>query len=126
VDWNSIPVLRKGIFTIHEIANIAGMIEKEVPDSDERKMVADVIYKRLKINMPLQIDATVLYAKNNGDIYDTYKSYGLPPGPISNPGLDAIDAALNPKAGPYLYYLSDPETGDTIFARDFEEHKKNL
>lgn len=124
IDWNTIPVLRRGIFTIEEILTMASMIEKEVPDSDERRIVADVIYKRLKADMPLQIDATVDYAKANGEEFNTYEFYGLPAGPIANPGLDAIEAALNPKVGPYWYYLSDPATGETIFSKTFEEHKK--
>lgn len=113
---------RKGF---REVLTIASMLEKEVPDHDERKTVAGIMYKRLSIDMPLQIDATLPYAELNGELYDTYKRYGLPPGPIGNPGLDAIVAALNPKASSYLYYLSDPETGRTIFSKTFEEHKLN-
>ncbi|PIR87370.1 MAG: endolytic transglycosylase MltG, partial [Candidatus Harrisonbacteria bacterium CG10_big_fil_rev_8_21_14_0_10_49_15] len=118
INWNEIPVLRRGIFTINDIISVASMIEREVPDSEERRIVADVIYKRLQLGMPLQIDATVDYAKENGTEFDTYENPGLPPGPISNPGTDAIEAALNPRISPYLYYLSDPETDATIFARD--------
>ena len=108
-----------------DILTIASMLEKEVPEHDDRKVVAGIMYKRLSIDMPLQIDATVDYAETHGELYDTYKRYGLPPGPIGNPGKDAIVAALNPKASTYLYYLSDPETGKTIFSKTFEEHKAN-
>lgn len=125
VDWDSIPVSRRGIFTSLQITTMASMIEKEVPYSIDRKMVADVMYRRLKLGMPLQIDATVDYAKKRGDQYDTYLHYGLPPGPISNPGVDAIDAALNPRSTQFLYYLSDPKTKHTIFSKTFEEHKAN-
>jgi UPF0755 protein len=125
INWDSIPITRRGIFNSLEITTIASLIEKEVPDTQERKIVADIMYRRLKMSMPLQIDATVDYAKVHGDRYDTYQFYGLPPGPISNPGLDAIDAALNPRPSQYLYYLSDPKTGKTIFAKTFEEHKAN-
>lgn len=111
--------------SFNEVLTIASMIEKEVPDSDERKIVAGIMYKRLSIDMPLQIDATLPYAELNGELYDTYARYGLPPGPIGNPGLDAIEAALAPKASPYLYYLSDPETDKTIFSKTFDEHKAN-
>ena len=124
-NWDSIPITRRGIFNSLEITTIASLIEKEVPDSAERKIVADILYRRLKIDMPLQIDATVDYAKEHGDRYDTYKRYGLPPGPIASPGLDAIDAALNPRSTTYLYYLSDPVTKKTIFSKTFDEHKAN-
>ena len=125
IDWDNIPITRRGIFSSLEITTIASLIEKEVPDTVERKIVADILYRRLKISMPLQIDATVDYAKDHGDRYDTYQRYGLPPGPIASPGLDAIDAALNPRSTTYLYYLSDPKTKKTIFAKTFDEHKAN-
>lgn len=125
IDWDSIPILRRGIFNSLEITTIASMIEKEVPDSAERRLVADIMYRRLRIDMPLQIDATVDYAKEHGERYDTYKQYGLPPGPIASPGVDAFEAALNPKSSSYLYYLSDPKTKKTIFSVTFEEHKAN-
>lgn len=108
-----------------DVLTIASMIEREVPDPDDRKVVAGIMYKRLSIDMPLQIDATLPYAELNGELYDTYKRYGLPPGPIGNPGLDAIAAALAPKTSNYLYYLSDPETDKTIFSKTFEEHVAN-
>ncbi len=111
--------------SFNDVLTIASMLEKEVPDHDERKTVAGIMYKRLSIDMPLQIDATLPYAEINGERYDTYAYYGLPPGPIGNPGLDAILAALSPRASHYLYYLSDPETGKTIFSKTFEEHKAN-
>lgn len=111
--------------SFNDVLTIASMLEKEVPDHDDRKVVAGIMYKRLSIDMPLQIDATLPYAELNGELYDTYKRYGLPPGPIGNPGLDAIAAALAPKTSNYFYYLSDPETGKTIFSKTFEEHKAN-
>ncbi len=126
IDYDSIPIARRGVFTSLQITTIASLIEKEVPESADRKLVADIIYRRLKISMPLQIDATVEYAKEHGEIYDTYARYGLPAGPIANPGLDAIDAALNPRSSSYLYYVSDPKTKKTIFAKTFEEHKENI
>lgn len=126
IDWDSIPITRRGIFSSLEIATIASMIEKEVPFSADRRIVADIIYRRLKISMPLQIDATVDYAKTHGASYNTYEKYGLPPGPIASAGLDAFEAALNPKSSTFLYYLSDPKTKHTIFAKTFEEHKVNI
>lgn len=125
-DYDSIPITRRGIFSINEIVTVASLIEKEVPDSAERRLVSDVIYRRLKIGMALQIDASVAYAKAVGDPrYDTYQFPGFPAGPIASPGLDAITAALNPKSNQYLYYLSDPKTNKTIFSKTFDEHKAN-
>jgi len=118
-------VIQRQEFTIAEVLTIASLIEKEVPDANERRLVSGIMHKRLQIGMPLQIDATVDYAKVHGLRFDTYEFYGLPPGAIANPGLDAIEAALNPRASSYLFYLSDPKTGQTIFANDFEEHKEN-
>lgn len=126
IDWDNIPITRRGIYNSLQITTIASLIEKEVPDSAERKIVADIIYRRLKIGMALQIDATRDYAKEKGSRYDTYANPGLPPGPIASPGLDAIEAALNPKSSSYLFYLSDPKTGKTIFSKTFEEHKANI
>jgi len=107
----------------------------------ERRMIAGVLWKRIDINMPLQVDATVTYAacgeqfrncppltKNDlaiQSIFNTYIRRGLPPAPIANPGEGAIRAVQTPKASPYLYYLSDPETTATIFARTLEEHNAN-
>lgn len=125
-EYESIPVLRRGIFNLNEIITIASMIEDEVPHTTDRPIVADIMYRRLRINMALQIDATTLYANAiKNPAYDTYKQPGLPPGPISSPGIDAITAALNPKSSPYLYYLSDPKTDKTIFSKTFEEHIEN-
>lgn len=121
----ALPVISTAKKNIHDIVTIASMIEKEVPGSADRRLVSGIIYRRLAISMPLQIDATVAYAKLHGDRYDTYKYYGLPPGPISNPGLDAIKAALEPKKSAFLYYLSDPKTDKTIFSKTFEEHDNN-
>ncbi len=94
---------------------VASMIEKEVPFSEDRYLVAGIIYKRLAIGMPLQIDVAP----------ETYTHLGLPKKPIANPGLDALRAAIYPKNSDYLYYLSDPLTKSTVFSKTFEEHKEN-
>jgi len=99
----------------YQILIMASLIEKEVPFDDDRFLVSGVLHRRLKIGMPLQVDAAP----------NTYKYYGLPPQPIANPGLMAIKAALNPKPSSYLYYLSDPKTKKTIFSKTLEEHNKN-
>lgn len=125
VDYDNIPITRRGIYSIKDIVTIASLLEKEVPSTTDRQMVADIIYRRLKIRMALQIDATVDYAKLHGSQFNTYENPGLPPTPIANPGIDALTAALNPKANQYLFYLSDPKTKKTIFSKTFDEHKIN-
>jgi UPF0755 protein len=111
--------------TIYEIITMASILEKEVITEEDKAMVAGLLWKRLEYGMPLQVDATVIYAKKEGnDLYNTYSYKGLPIGPISNPGLDSIVAAMNPIENEYWYYLSAND-GTTIFSRDFEEHKQN-
>lgn len=119
--------------TIFETLTIASLIEKEVISSEDRKLVSGIIHKRLKIGMPLQIDASITYITGKRTTrvsiadtkiespYNTYLNLGLPIGPVSNPGLDAIEAALYPKKSPYLYYLTTPE-GKTIFSSTLKEH----
>jgi len=129
--------------TINEILILASLIEKEVPSSEDRQIVSGVLQKRLALGIPLQVDATLSYIKCSGTFvfcdkpavarkdlslvspYNTYLHRGLPPGSISNPGLAAIQAALNPKKSDYLYYLSDPKTKKTIFSETLEEHNDN-
>jgi UPF0755 protein len=119
---------------------LASLLEKEIPDYEEKRIAAGILLKRLKIGMPLQVDATLVYAKCAGFLncprlteadykidsaYNTYLYFGLPKGPISNPGLESIKAVLNYKKTEYLYYLSDPETKKTIFSKTLDEHNKN-
>ena len=119
--------------TIHQIVTMASLIEKEAVLNTDREIVSGILWKRLNLGIPLQVDATlifltgrknakVLYADTAIDSpYNTYKYKGLPKGPIANPGLSAIHAALYPKASPYLYYLSAPD-GHIIFSRTLKEH----
>lgn len=117
-----------------DIVIIASLIEKEVPKIEDRKIVSGVFWKRLEIGMPLQVDAVFPYITGINDVtlddykikssYNTYLNKGLPPGPISNPGLDAIQSALNPKESPYLFYLSGKD-GKTHFAETYEKHLVN-
>jgi UPF0755 protein len=123
---------------------IASIVQKEVPDQQDQELVAGIVLKRLADGMPLDIDATVCYAKllqspsstaqtcslsvldfKIDSPYNTYLNKGLPPGPIGNPGTSAITAALHPQGSPYLYYLSDPATGKTIFAKTLDEQNQN-
>lgn len=122
--------------SIHEVLTLASIIQREVQDPDEMAMVADIFLKRLEIGMPLQADSTVNYITGSDmpaislsdqeidSLYNTYKYAGLPPGPISNPGLDAIEAVLYPKANSYYYFLTTPE-GEVIYAATHEQHVQN-
>ena len=122
---------------------LASLVEKEVPDPAEQKTVAGILLKRLQAGMPLQVDATICYLKQvragtyvpclplsavsfqADSPYNTYLYPGLPPGPIGSPGLGAINAVLHPLDSPYWFYLSDPKTQKTVFARTLEEQNRN-
>lgn len=120
--------------SVDDVITIASIIEKEVKIEKERNIVAAVIYNRLKNNIKLQMDSTVLYAiKQNKDRvlnedtkvvspYNTYVNYGLPIGPISNPGLFCIEAVLNPADVDYIYYVvKDDLTGEHFFTNNYDE-----
>lgn len=121
--------------TILEIVTMASIIEKEARGED-MAMVADIFWRRIDEGIPLQSDATVNYATGKYEtqpsakdleidsLYNTYKYRGLPAGPIGNPGLEAIRAAIYPKANNYWYFLHAKD-GETIYSKDFEEHKAN-
>ncbi|RMD52012.1 endolytic transglycosylase MltG, partial [Candidatus Parcubacteria bacterium] len=123
-------------WTIHSVLTLASIVEKEVRTPEDMAMVADIFIKRLEIGMALQSDATVNYitggnsaAVSGADLdidslYNTYKYSGLPPGPISNPGLAAINAVLHPKSNDYYYFLTT-KAGDVIYAKTFDEHIAN-
>lgn len=119
-------------FSPYELLIIASLVQSE-GDPEDFSKISRVIYNRLKIGMPLQINATIDYALNlRGDIrlpykrldtdskYNTYKFRGLPPGPISNPGQDALNATVNPMSGNWLYYVT-VKPGDTRFTKSYDE-----
>ena len=119
-------------FKPSQLLTIASIIQAEGEQKDFAK-VSRVIYNRLKIGMPLQMDSTVHFVKKlRGEIflssqstlinspYNTYKKYGLPPGPICSPGADAISAALKPAVGDWLYFIT-VAPGDTRFTKSLEE-----
>jgi UPF0755 protein len=117
--------------SIFDIVTMASLVEKEVRTIDDKKIVSGILWKRLSIGMPLQLDATINYITGKSDAsvttkdtkidspYNTYKYKGLPKGPISNPGIDSIKSAIYPVETDYWYYLSD---GKTIFSNTLEEH----
>ena len=121
--------------TRHEILTLASIIEKEAQSASERPRISSVFHNRLKRNWRLQADPTVLYALGNperlltkADLsvdspYNTYKYKGLPPGPIANPGIDSIIAALRPEQTDYLYFVAIGE-GKHHFSKTLSEHNR--
>jgi len=128
--------IRDSGHTLEEIIIMASIIEEEVRIQEDRQLVSGILWKRIAIDMPLQVDAPFAYliGKASAELslddlamdspYNTYTNKGLPPGPISNPGLLAIEAALRPVESDYFFYLSDSD-GTTHFAKTFDEHKAN-
>ena len=122
--------------TIHELITLASVIEKEVPTSDDMKIVSGIFQNRLNTGMALQSCATVNYITGNDDPavsaedlgidspYNTYMYASLPPGPIASPGFAALEAAMHPASTNYYYFLATPD-GETIYATTFEEHDAN-
>lgn len=120
-----------------EIVTLASMIEAEAKHENEREIISGVMRNRLRANMRLQIDATVQYALPehkerllNKDLevdspYNTYKNDGLPPGPICNPGLPSLEAALRPADVPYYYYVARAD-GSHIFSRNSDGHARAI
>jgi len=129
---------RPGGLTPRQILVMASIIQAE--GNHDQAKISRVFYNRLADDMPLQSDATVAYAnnttgtvwtsneqRNNGSLYNTYVHKGLPPGPINNPGVDAIHAALHPAKGPWLYFVPvNLKTGETVFSTTFAEHQANV
>lgn len=135
---------RKRDLTSDQLIIIASLVEREAKYESDRPVVASIILNRLKLGMKLDLDATVQYALGyqtaqkswwkkeltQADLeidssYNTYNNPGLPPGPISNPGLAAIEAVVNAPQNDYLYYVSD-KSGKIHFAKTIEEHNANI
>lgn len=121
---------------LSDIIKMASLLEEEARTDESRKIIAGILWKRLSLDMPLQVDATILYFTNReprfvtfddtklDSPYNTYTNKGLPVGPISNPGLNSIISALEPLKTSYLYYLSDKK-GEMHYADTFDGHKSN-
>ena len=122
--------------TEYELVTVASLIEKEASNPEERPLVASVIYNRTREGMPLQIDATVLYALDRpkkelslADLeidspYNTYENTGLPPGPICSPSRQSLEAATNPAQTDYLYYVLKANGEDHFFTGNYNEFLK--
>ncbi|WP_407637509.1 endolytic transglycosylase MltG [Cohnella kolymensis] len=136
-DWQT--TLQERGLTVHQLLTIASLVEREVVIDEERPIVASVIHNRLKIKMPLQIDATIQYLLDKqkerlmeSDLkvdspYNTYLHPGLPPGPIASPSFKSIEAALYPNETDYLYYVTKKDgTNSHLFAVTYSQHQKNI
>ncbi|MDP8948051.1 MAG: endolytic transglycosylase MltG [Actinomycetota bacterium] len=122
--------------TEYELVTVASLIEKEASNPGERPVVASVIYNRIRKEMPLQIDASVLYALDRpkeelslADLkvdspYNTYENIGLPPGPICSPSRQSLEAAINPAETDYLYYVLRSNGEEHFFTSNYNEFLK--
>lgn len=121
----------------YETVKVASIVQAEAATPADMGRVARVVYNRLDRGMPLQMDSTVNYAMNRSTLhtttadtrlkspYNTYTRHGLPPTPIANPGEQALRAAVSPRQGDWLYFVT-VAPGDTRFTADYEAHKKNV
>jgi UPF0755 protein len=129
--------IQKKNSSIFKAIILASIVEKEVRSDADRAIAAGIFWERIAIGQPLQSCATLAYILGENkkqytyadtqikSPYNTYQNKGLPPGPISNPGLSAIKATIYPVESKYNYFLSDPATDRTIFSQTFEEHLNN-
>lgn len=101
--------------TEKDIITMASIIEREAKGDMDRAVISGILWKRISMGMPLQVDSAL----------DTYRVKGLPDSPIGNPGLLAIKSSIFPQSSPYLYYLHD-KNGNIYYAKNFTEHKKNI
>ncbi|MBP6881941.1 MAG: endolytic transglycosylase MltG [Candidatus Levybacteria bacterium] len=133
-------VTNKTSYSKNDVVTIASLIEREARHDEDRPIISSVIHNRLDIGMALQIDASIQYAKGYKGAwwkpvtlaeyksvksdYNTYLFAGLPPGPIANPGLEALQAAGNPASTDYIYYITD-QNGINRYAKTLDQHEAN-
>jgi UPF0755 protein len=120
-----------------DIITMASIVEREAQTPEDRRIVAGILWHRISLGMRLQVDAPFGYLHQDDGYtptsadtesaspYNTYRNAGLPPTPIANPGLDAIEAAADPTQTDYLYYITGSD-GQMHYAKTFEEHKANV
>ncbi len=137
IDQQLIEEIEKQDKILEGILIMASLLEREVRSYEDMKIVSGIFWKRLENNYPLQSCATIAYILKQDkwrysyedtriqSPYNTYTNTGLPPTPINNPGLLAIKAAVYPQQSAYNFFLTDPETGQTIFSETLEEHNAN-
>jgi peptidoglycan lytic transglycosylase G len=123
-------------FDARRLVTMASIVEKEAKAPAERPLIAGVFYNRLRLGMPLQSDPTAEYeldgakesaarAVHTASAFNTYDFTGLPPGPIANPGLASIEAALYPAQTDYLYFVAR-EGGTHVFSKSFNDHRRAI
>ncbi|MEK3673009.1 MULTISPECIES: endolytic transglycosylase MltG [unclassified Paenibacillus] len=136
-EWKA-KLANRGL-TLHELMTVASLVEREVVVNEERPLVAGIIYNRLDKGQKLEIDATVQYLLDKqkerlyekdlkvDSPYNTYKQEGLPPGPISSPGLASIEAAMTPEVSEYFFYVTKKDGSQAhLFAKTYKEHLANI
>jgi UPF0755 protein len=123
--------------TTEEVLILASILEREANSPESMRMVSDILQRRMKEGMPLQADASIEYILDKplkeltpDDLkidspYNTYLNRGLPPTPIGNPGIDAVQAVLNPTSSNYVFYITDNE-GNFHYATTYDEHLNNI
>lgn len=129
--------IKKQNKTVYEILTMASIIEKEVKTLEDKKVVSGIFYNRMKNGQAFQSCATLAFILGENkkqysyadtqivSPYNTYLNVGLPPGPIASPGLDSIIAAIHPTTTNYNFFLSNIETGETVFSVTLDEHNLN-
>ena len=129
----SADIASKG-YTIHQILTMASLVEREGVTKEDREKIASTFYNRLAVDMPLQTDISVLYARNEhkemvtwkdleeDSPYNLYTHKGLGPGPYNSPSDDAIIATIYPANTNYLYFFADIKTGKVFFTDNFDQH----
>ncbi len=134
VDTNS--QIQKSKYSLSEVLTMASIIEKEVQTPEDMKRVAGILFNRMQIGMALQVDSTLTYINQKtsatltasdlkmDSLYNTYTNRGLPPGPICNPGMNAILAVLHPTDSDYLYFLTTNDN-KAVYAKTHAEHVAN-
>jgi UPF0755 protein len=141
-EWEA--AIEESGYTERQIVTLASIIEREARDAQDMKMVSGILHNRLDVGMPLQVDATLQYIKGYdatrktwwtpplaadkelNSAYNTYKNAGLPPGPISNPGKNALEAAIFPTENEYFYYISNSDGSNMHYAVTYDEHLRNI
>lgn len=123
--------------TIYEVVTMASIVEKEVRSEEDMRIVAGIFWDRIKSGQGLESCASLayilgvnkpIYSLEDTQIdspYNTYRNNGLPPGPISSPGIQAIKATIDPVYTDYNFFLSRPDTGETVFSKTYQEHLAN-
>jgi UPF0755 protein len=137
VSLEMLQSIKKQDKTLHQILTMASIVEKEVRSDTDKKIVAGIFWNRVNDEYFLQSCATLAYVLGEDkkqytiedtkidSSYNTYQNIGLPPGPVSNPGIKSIKATISPEKSDYYFFLSDFTTGETIFSKTLDEHNAN-